>query len=298
MNRATPRHGLSLLEVLISIFVVSIGLMSLAMLIPAGAIAINEANKSDRSGACGRAAMRQIKVARMLDPNFWTDTDNLSNGPFVIDPLGRWMEMPETFAGGLLARLGLSNVPNFDVADRVFRWQDDLSLNLPKDTELRSWVNLDDNMDAISEGHYSWFMTVTPSAAEADLPWLQKSTFAVSVVVCHGRIFNVDNEIVRSAQFLGLGLGGGTVRLGAAPVSDNVEPKKIRTNQWIMLCDATQCKWYRVVSAGAIPGSDTTLSLVGPDWHGTADAQAVIIQDVVGVYSTTVEIERNLVWSR
>ncbi len=65
MNRATPRHGLSLLEVLISIFVISVGLMSLAMLIPAGAIAIGEANKSDRSGACGRSAMREASARPM-----------------------------------------------------------------------------------------------------------------------------------------------------------------------------------------------------------------------------------------
>ena len=282
MNRATPRRGVSLLEVLISIFVISVGLMSLAMLIPAGAMAINEANKADRSGACGRSAMREVKIRRMLDFNYFT-TDP-GKGPFAIDPLGKWKGMPDTFAG--LPRLGLTSVPSFEVADQIFVWRDDLSLVLPKDRSLRSYVNLDNNGNADSEGHYSWFMTVTPSPAEADLPWKQKSTFSVSVAVCHNRGFDPAEEKAVLARFHGPGFGGGTIQLSG-------DPGKIRTNQWIMLCDSTQCKWYRVVSA-----APSMINLTGPDWHGAQAAAAVIIEDVIGVYSTTVEIDRNLIWNR
>jgi len=289
VNRATSRNGLSLLEVLISIFVISIGLMSLAMLIPAGTMAINEANKSDRSGACGRSAMRQIKIAGMLDPNYWVG--NPGNGPFAIDPLGKFKGMSGPLGG--LPRLGLSSVTSFDVAEDIFFWQDDLTVVFPKDRSLRSYVGLDKKTGkAASKGHYSWFMTVMPSPAEASLPPDLKCTFSVSVVVCHGRVFE-GGEHALSAQFLGRGIGGGTIQLGGAPV-------KIRTNQWIMLYDDTQCKWYRVVSAGAIPGVAQTLSLVGPDWLGESSAQALIVQDVIGVYSTTVETDRNrnLIWKR
>ena len=45
------RRGISLLEVLISIFIISVGLLGVASLIPAGKLRMVEANKSDRTGA-------------------------------------------------------------------------------------------------------------------------------------------------------------------------------------------------------------------------------------------------------
>ena len=53
-----PRAGISLMEVLISTFVLSIGLLGLAALIPVGRFAIVQTAKSDRAGACGRAGGR------------------------------------------------------------------------------------------------------------------------------------------------------------------------------------------------------------------------------------------------
>ncbi len=43
------------MEVLISTFVMSIGLLGLAALIPVGRFAIVQTGKADRAGACGRA---------------------------------------------------------------------------------------------------------------------------------------------------------------------------------------------------------------------------------------------------
>ena len=65
------RAGLSLMEVLLSIFVLSIGLLGVAAIIPLGQISLWETAKADRSGACGRAAMREIQVRRMLDFRYW-----------------------------------------------------------------------------------------------------------------------------------------------------------------------------------------------------------------------------------
>jgi|GEM_PF-2399351 hypothetical protein len=65
------RHGISLMEVLISIFVLSIGLLGLAAIIPLGQMALWETAKADRSGACGRAAIREIQVSRLLDFRYW-----------------------------------------------------------------------------------------------------------------------------------------------------------------------------------------------------------------------------------
>jgi hypothetical protein len=65
------RRGVSLLEVLISIFVLSLGLLGVAAVIPVGRHMIREAAKSDRASACGHAVLNDIKVRGMLRPGSW-----------------------------------------------------------------------------------------------------------------------------------------------------------------------------------------------------------------------------------
>ena len=78
------------MEVLISIFVLSMGLLGLAALLPVGSYTILETIKADRAGDCGRAALRDLKARRMLDSTFnvnsqcWVDPNMLSNGSFTL----------------------------------------------------------------------------------------------------------------------------------------------------------------------------------------------------------------------
>jgi hypothetical protein len=74
------RHGLSLLEILISIGVLSVGLLSVIMIVPLGQMTLAEANKANHAGACGRAVMRDLKVRRLLDYRSWIwEVDNNGN---------------------------------------------------------------------------------------------------------------------------------------------------------------------------------------------------------------------------
>ncbi|MGA2799143.1 MAG: hypothetical protein ABSE63_16310 [Thermoguttaceae bacterium] len=125
------RRGLSLLEVLFAIGILLFGLLGVAALIPLGQLALWETAKADRCGACGRAALREIQVSRLLDFRYWYWTgQNLSSTiagkywgyynppfnasnlipddfaivsgcydsmPFVIDPLGRKNGLSEMF---------------------------------------------------------------------------------------------------------------------------------------------------------------------------------------------------------
>lgn len=99
------RSGISLIEVLIAVFVLTFGLMGIAMVIPAGRYLMVEAAKSDRGSACGRAALNDMKIRGWLMPGQsgvdWVrrDTDgvlrsiflnglHISYGDaFAIDPL-------------------------------------------------------------------------------------------------------------------------------------------------------------------------------------------------------------------
>ena len=74
---------MSLLEVLAAIGVLSIGLLGLAALLPVGRYTLAEATKADRGGQCGRAALRDVVVRRMLDYHNWYDP---TQGKFVNDP--------------------------------------------------------------------------------------------------------------------------------------------------------------------------------------------------------------------
>ena len=65
------RRGVSLLEVLIAIFVLTFGLLSVAMIIPAGRALMVDASKNDRGTACGRAAINDVQVRRWYDSSRW-----------------------------------------------------------------------------------------------------------------------------------------------------------------------------------------------------------------------------------
>ncbi len=322
------RPGVSLMEVLFSTFILSIGLISLAALIPVGRFTIAETSRSDYAAACGRAALRDLSVQRMLDYRYWVhpnipanfvqfgQTTNLP--PFAIDPYGvlrgpaESASFPTHYVGGLnfLPRVSLrtpAGVPfNQALAERFFMAKDDEQFTFPSDRKLRpEAIDLSGDNAA---GHYTWLATVTPAASERLALVALKRSFQVSVAVCHKRVFRDANpgtsdeikaEQVAQVAFLS---GGGNLALGGGTVQVN-PPLLIRPRQWLLLADGTQCHWYRVVSAP--PRSDVDprselLTLAGPDWviYSGATTHAVVLQTVVGVYSTVVEIDTDLIWNK
>ena len=81
------RSGITLLEILWSMAILLGGLLAVAMLIPVGKLAMTAANRSDRTGACGRAALHDLKVRGMLDYTTWYPTVALPPAVAIIDPL-------------------------------------------------------------------------------------------------------------------------------------------------------------------------------------------------------------------
>ncbi|MBN2476937.1 MAG: prepilin-type N-terminal cleavage/methylation domain-containing protein [Pirellulales bacterium] len=226
------RRGISLLEVLISVFVLSVGLLGLAALIPVGRFAIVETGKADRGGACGRAGLRELKIRGMLDPQNWrqyADPDNgdyslasVVNNPtvargesFAIDPLSFGRLLPGDAAihrfpyaplaaqpasqlrGTNMQRVTLAGVgASLPLADRIFTWQDDLLFARPEDRDLRPRAQLGTTTGRQEiEGDYSWLVTVTPARSEIDLPVQQRQLYSVSVVVFYKRQYPADRPI-------------------------------------------------------------------------------------------------------
>ena len=67
------KRGISLMEVLISMFILAVGLLGVAALIPAGRHEIVEATKLETSAMVGRNAVRDMQVRGYLNPANWRD---------------------------------------------------------------------------------------------------------------------------------------------------------------------------------------------------------------------------------
>jgi len=150
------RHNaISLLEVLISIFIVSIGLLGVVSLIPAGKANLVAVEKSDRTGACGRAGLHDIRIRGFLGFNRWSRgpapgvralaSDAVVN-TFVIDPLA--YAHGNTDNMGPLTRCTLLTPPappppasgvrlSLAQAESIFVWGDELLFDAPKDSTAR-----------------------------------------------------------------------------------------------------------------------------------------------------------------
>ena len=325
------RRGISLLEILIATFVLAIGLLGLAALLPVGRFAIVETGKADRAGACGRAALRDVNVRRMLDYTTWSPP--IGGGvtdvsPFVIDPLGYASTITVNLGGatGPISRMTLLSPATgiqytLAEAEQVFTWQDDLVFDMPEDVTMRPSI-MTTGLD--SQGDYSWFLTVTPAANENELSGIpgsgielrDKSLFSVSIVVCYKRDLGLDTGNNPTGEhvtvtpppnpgvtFLGnVGYGGGSLKLTFSIPAAEVN---MREGEWILLYGTeasgrTQCHWYRLANVGEIDPAtpnDRYVSLIGPDWtidtdgDANLDATAVVIQSVIGVYTTTMELD-------
>lgn len=65
------RAGISLTEVLIAMFVLTVGILGLAALLPVGSSYLRTAQTDDRSSNLGRAAFHDVQVRGYLDPKMW-----------------------------------------------------------------------------------------------------------------------------------------------------------------------------------------------------------------------------------
>ncbi len=76
------RRGITLLEVLVSLLVLTVGLVGIAALLPIGKYEMEQAAKSDRAAVLGQAAFRDLQVRGLLSPLRWSQ---VGGGP-VLEP--------------------------------------------------------------------------------------------------------------------------------------------------------------------------------------------------------------------
>jgi hypothetical protein len=158
-SRPQRRRGITLLEVLISLGILSVGLASVVALVPAGGDQAKKAIIDDRRGALGANALADVVNRRLLDPGTWIPSQPAAANYrvlFDVPPPGS-----SALAGLMLVQqAGFGAMP---MSDELFRSQDDLSYTLPDDEDLPAIPQFfSGGSKRLSEGNFSWLATLIP----------------------------------------------------------------------------------------------------------------------------------------
>jgi len=302
-QRKDPR-GISLMEVLISIFVLSMGLLGLISLLPVAGFQAADAARFDRSASVGRAALNQVKTSGMLRREHWaTNVD--AGKPFVIDPLGGTGD----FAGAI-PRITLRAYPGADsnmsaaVAKQIFSSRDDLNFVLPEDGDdpaEQMFIPSDGSRKKRSaNSRFSWCVTVFPPRGQHGLgedgddntnP--EDLLYRVAVVVFHNR----DTSGERRINLLSSAINAsGEVLLFS---SDTNHTRGMKKGQWVLLTSQQDnprtCQWYRVTGTSESTGIGR-ISVAGPG-SSTVWSHASVFGSVVGIYEYAMRLEDATLWT-
>ncbi len=93
----STRRGVTLLECLISIFVLAIGLVSVASLVPVASFQAQRALTDDRKAMLGLTAARDFKVHAFLRPDYWRTSG--SSTTIVNSSTAAWTEVVNISSG-------------------------------------------------------------------------------------------------------------------------------------------------------------------------------------------------------
>jgi hypothetical protein len=290
------RAGITLMEVLISIGILSIGLASVVALIPAGGSQAKKAIIEDRRGAMGAGAMADVINFGMLNPETW---NAIPTAPYrvVIDPIGNG-SFPS--AVGLTA-ISVSNMsPGSAVANLVFLAADDLVYRddpskadpaaeppVPKLTT--------DSARRLAEGDYSWLATLTPAGGASGPQY-----YTLSIVQFHRR---PPASVALSVVVTGVYGGQSSVTLNTASLGlapDDV--RRLFPNGGVVLCTdkATTHAWRRIQLAAPtvvneiVTSLDIVLDRATP--AGVTDIYA--FEGTVGVIDRGVQLEGTSQWTQ
>ncbi len=157
----TRRHGFSLLEVLVSVFVVLIGLLGVATMIPAGRYEMLQARKADMGADLSRAVMNSVitQISNGWQPNKEIDVYYVvaNDGGELARRLTASLTHPTNGLPKLFNQAKVSSCPQTVNNNRMFNGDDDVSIIEGDDNKMQ--VTLDNNL-AIGTGYYTSCATI------------------------------------------------------------------------------------------------------------------------------------------
>ena len=177
MNRPhiTRRRGITLMEVLISLGILSVGLASVVALIPAGGLQAKLSVIEDRRAALGYAAMSDAINRGILNLARWS---SIPATPYsiAIDPLGQNLAGVPRFPASItlvdLAGIAASSA----AAEAVFRSSDDLRYDTSRSEDDPAIpMYFPGTSRRLSDGDFSWLATLLPESAAASTQYFRLS---------------------------------------------------------------------------------------------------------------------------
>ena len=302
------RRGISLMEVLISAFILAVGLLGVASLIPIAGFQAAEASRNDRAATIGRSALSDVKLRGLLNPAMWAGVNdpndpndpflrNTATQPFMIDPLGSVnLGIPRVNLRAWPDPSAPAMTP--ELAKHIFRSHDDLSVSIPaasNDVSQQVFLPADVDPSAgtvikrASEHEYSWMVTVSPAGDPTSALSRQNELLLVSIVVFFQRASDAVSERTIGASVVGGKLPNGRVVLAG-------DAKNVRENDWLLLTGSNLNQWYRVVTIARHPGGGGyNATVAGPD-RDKAVTGAVLFDRVIGVYEYSMRREELSQW--
>ena len=296
VHRSSFPHGVTLLEVLVAIMVMTVGVLSVCALLPMGAYQAAQGRIADRSAAVGQSALRDFRIrglAKVLNSDGTSPWANAGGGtpaalPVCFDPwlISRNLAAPGSFGG--IPRITLTALPKPTIdndplkylpADQIVVSSDDLTFDRPTEAEFRPTQVWTGSVKRQSTGDYSW-MAILSQAPNDDPGIVPQKLVTLQIVVFNqrgspavevGGNGNVD------------GFGGGTMSLPAG--------SGVRVGNWAYA--SGQRKWFRV---STIDEGGTSATLTGPS-TAPGGAAFTIPAGVVGVYEKTIRLEGPSQWN-
>lgn len=173
-HTVSHRRGISLLEVLISIGILSVGLISVLSLIPAGRLLSSKANALDRTSLLAMNAAADFMNRGFARPAGWTNS-NPGTAFVAFDPLGSasfWTSTvtgttitPRTDAATTATVTGAITALGTPVADLLVRSEDDLRYSTDglgeDDLPQPKWSVSGTNGRHVYDGAYSYLATLS-----------------------------------------------------------------------------------------------------------------------------------------
>ena len=175
-------RGVTLLEVLVSLGILSIGLACVVALLPAGASEAKKAMDDDRRAAVAAAATADAITRGILNPATWNQVIP-NRYAIIVDPLGG-NGLANTNPGTGLTAVTIGTFgAGTAAADEVFRSQDDPVYEAEQSNDEPPVPRFDTSAGKrASKGNFSWLATLVPATNDA-LPQF----FRLSVIACNRR---------------------------------------------------------------------------------------------------------------
>jgi len=299
-----PQHnraGITLLEVLISIGILSVGLASVMALIPAGGNQAKKAVIEDRRGAMGVAGFADLVNYGMLNTSNWS---TVPTAPYriVIDPLGN-ATFPAAATGLTAIAVGGISAGSA-AADVVFAAGDDLVYvddatvsdpeNYPQVARLTSG-----NERRLADGYFSWLVTLVPAGTASPT-----QSYRATIVEFYRRPPSsaalVNKYTVTAPSGGSVGGTSFMVNLSGSPLSTD-DFKSLFPIGGVLLFtnNSSVHEWRRIVVAAPTASGSSVTSvelLVDRDVSSSA-SDVCAFEGAVGLIEKTVQLEDPSPWT-